>query len=53
VWEVQLPASYDLTAFNGNVEPAKRGDGITFRKQLVRGDVASVEIYYRKHQTSN
>lgn len=53
VWEVQLPASYELTAFNGNVEPAGRGDGITFRKQLVRGDVASVEIYYRKHQASN
>jgi hypothetical protein len=53
LWDVQLPTSYELTAFNGNVEPAGRGDGITFRKQLVRGDVASVEIYYRKHQTSN
>jgi hypothetical protein len=53
VWDVQLPTSYELTAFNGNVEPAGRGDGITFRKQLVRNDVPAVEIYYRKHQTSN
>lgn len=48
-WSVRLPDGYEATAFDGNVQPVPAKGALGFRKQLVRGEAAAVEIYYRKN----
>jgi len=52
VWTLDLPETYEATAFEGNAEPDGGGGGITFHKHLVRNEAASVEIYYRKRNSN-
>lgn len=51
-WGVALPAGYETTAFEGNVEPVAGGSETNFRRRLVRNDAPAVEIYYRKRDTT-
>jgi hypothetical protein len=53
VWTLALPDGYEPTAFEGNVEPEGGGGAeMTFRKRLVRNETPSLEIYYRKHDST-
>lgn len=49
-WTILLPDRYELTAFEGNVEPVPGQHGLTFRKRLVRNEAPALEIYYRKRE---
>jgi hypothetical protein len=51
-WQLQLPDSYEPTAFEGNVEPetSEKGQSIIFSQRLLRADIPNLEIYYRKKQ---
>lgn len=53
VWTVALPEGYEPTAFEGNVEPEGGGGAeMTFRKRLVRNETPSLEIYFRRHDST-
>ena len=55
-WEVQLPAAYELTAFEGNVEMAPPGRAATaslatvirLRKEICKGEAPRVALFYQK-----
>lgn len=55
-WEVQLPAAYELTAFEGNVEMAPPGRTVTaspatvirLRKEICKGEAPRVALFYQK-----
>ena len=55
-WEVQLPGTYELTAFEGNVEMASpvRGAGdasvtvVRLRKEICKGEAPRVALFYQK-----
>lgn len=54
-WELRIPAAYELTALEGNVETAPgRGavEGvIQLHKELCKGEAPAAQIFYEKTQT--
>ncbi|MEI8341384.1 MAG: hypothetical protein WCH43_07625, partial [Verrucomicrobiota bacterium] len=52
-WELQIPASYEPAAFEGNVEsvPSTRGGKILLRKELCKNEQPVVRLFYQKPET--
>jgi hypothetical protein len=52
-WELQLPASYDLVAIEGNTESAPGGKpGLTMlRKELCKDERPNTRLFYQKPET--
>ena len=54
-WKLQIPAAYEVEAFEGNVEaaPGREASGsINLRKELCKGERPSAELFYRKPHTN-
>jgi hypothetical protein len=54
-WTLEMPAGYETTAAEGNVEiepgdgsATSNGTGLHFHKDLCRGETPTLEVYYRK-----
>jgi len=52
-WELQIPASYELAAIEGNVEtsPSSRPGLILLHKELCKNERAGIRLYYQKPET--
>ncbi|MDP9291737.1 MAG: hypothetical protein M3O82_05175 [Verrucomicrobiota bacterium] len=54
-WELRIPAAYELTALEGNVETSPgRGTAegvIQLHKELCKGEAPAAQIFYEKTQT--
>jgi len=49
-WNLQIPAAYEITALEGNVESAAAGTSgaIKLRKELCKGERPTAQLFYQK-----
>jgi hypothetical protein len=58
-WELQIPAAYEVAAFQGNVEPGTNTDQpdpnsrlIRLHREIFKGEHPSVELFYQKPEAA-
>jgi len=49
-WDLEIPKPYETVAIQGNVdfEPSPRPDLVRLKRELGRGDAATVQLFYQK-----